>query len=200
MAERRTERDIKTVGIDFGSICTRIGFFEDGVFQAIEYMGDRKIPLYVAFDPIDDIIEIGAAAKNLAMTKPENTVFDLKSLIGRQFDDPVLQARLKFLPFSVKSVGNAPIIEIHHNGAKRELSAEEILCIFLRKLNVIAETFMGGENIDAVFTVPTTFNNIQRQIILNISSNAGFNVLRIINEPTAAAITYGMIAMTEELN
>ena len=154
-------------------------------------MGARTTPSYVAFTDSERLI--GDAAKNQTAMNPINTVFDAKRLIGRKFSDPQVQADIKEWPFKVKS-GDAekPMISVEFHGEQKEFSAEEISSMILVKMKEVAEAYLGKEVKNAVVTVPAYFNDSQRQATKDAAVIAGINCMRIINEPTAAAIAYGL--------
>ncbi|KAL3937259.1 MAG: hypothetical protein SGARI_002193, partial [Bacillariaceae sp.] len=153
--------------------------------------GNRTTPSYVAFTDQERVI--GDGAKSQAAMNPENTVFDAKRLIGRKFSDASVQSDLKHFPFEVASgPGGAPQIKVDFKGEKKSFKAEEVSSMVLSKMKEIAESYLGGEVKNAVITVPAYFNDSQRQATKDAGAIAGLNVLRIINEPTAAAIAYGL--------
>jgi L1 cell adhesion molecule like protein len=153
--------------------------------------GNRTTPSYVAFTDSERLI--GDAAKNQVARNPENTVFDAKRLIGRKFDDPIVQADAKLWPFKlVKGANDKPMIQVHYQGEDKKFHPEEISSMVLVKMKDTAEAYLGGKVADAVVTVPAYFNDSQRQATKDSGAIAGLNVLRIINEPTAAAIAYGL--------
>ena len=154
-------------------------------------MGARTTPSYVAFTDSERLI--GDAAKNQTAMNPINTVFDAKRLIGRKFSDPQVQGDIKEWPFKVKS-GDAekPMICVEFHGETKEFSAEEISSMILVKMKEVAEAYLGKEVKNAVVTVPAYFNDSQRQATKDAAVIAGINCMRIINEPTAAAIAYGL--------
>ena len=154
-------------------------------------MGARTTPSYVAFTDSERLI--GDAAKNQTAMNPVNTVFDAKRLIGRKYSDPQVQADIKDWPFKVKS-GDAekPMISVEFHGEQKEFSAEEISSMILVKMKEVAEAYLGKEVKNAVVTVPAYFNDSQRQATKDAAVIAGINCMRIINEPTAAAIAYGL--------
>ena len=162
-------------------------------------MGARTTPSYVAFTDSERLI--GDAAKNQTAMNPINTVFDAKRLIGRKFSDPQVQGDIKEWPFKVKS-GDAekPMISVEFHGEQKEFSAEEISSMILVKMKETAEGFLGKEVKNAVVTVPAYFNDAQRQATKDSGTIAGLNVMRIINEPTAAAIAYGLDKKSGEKN
>merc|ERR1712137_899465 len=161
--------------------------------------GNRTTPSYVAFNETERLI--GDAAKSQAAMNASNTVFDAKRLIGRKFTDPGVQADMKHWPFKVISgVGGTPIIEVEYKGETKKFKAEEISSMVLVKMKEIAEAYLGKEVKNAVVTVPAYFNDSQRQATKDAGSISGLNVLRIINEPTAAAIAYGLDKKGDEKN
>ena len=136
---------------------------------------------------------MGDAAKNQAAMNPTNTVFDAKRLIGRKIEDAIVQADMKLWPFGViKGVASKPMIQVQYKGETKEFSSEEISAMVLQKMKAIAESYLGTEVKNAVVTVPAYFNDSQRQATKDAGAISGLNVLRIINEPTAAAIAYGL--------
>ncbi|CDI75486.1 hypothetical protein, conserved [Eimeria praecox] len=180
------------VGIDLGTTYSCVGVWKnDGVEIIANDQGNRTTPSYVAFTDTERLV--GDAAKNQVARNPENTVFDAKRLIGRKFDDPAVQTDMKHWPFVVKAgPGDKPLIEVHYQGATKTFHAEEISAMVLMKMKEIAEAFLGKDVKEAVITVPAYFNDSQRQATKDAGTIAGLNVLRIINEPTAAAIAYGL--------
>jgi len=161
--------------------------------------GNRTTPSYVAFTETERLI--GDAAKSQAAMNAANTVFDAKRLIGRKFTDPGVQADMKHWPFKVVSgPGGTPIIEVEYKGETKQFKAEEISSMVLTKMKDIAEAYLGKEVNNAVVTVPAYFNDSQRQATKDAGAISGLNVLRIINEPTAAAIAYGLDQKGEEKN
>lgn len=180
------------IGIDLGTTYSCVGIWTNGRCEIIANdQGNRTTPSYVAFTDTERLI--GDAAKNQAALNPENTVFDAKRLIGRKFSDDTVQRDTKLLSYKVKAgADDKPIIEVSHKCEKKEFSAEEISSMILTKMREIGEAYSGSEIKDAVVTVPAYFNDSQRQATKDAGAIAGLNVLRIINEPTAAAIAYGL--------
>jgi len=165
--------------------------FQHGKVEIIAIdQGDRTTPSYVAFN--DTELLIGPAAKNQCAKNPQNTVFDAKRLIGRDFSDPAVQADAKHWPFAVTDHGGKPKVQVEFKGEEKEFWPEEISAMLLSKLRQDAESFLGEKVTDAVITVPAYFNDGQRQATKDAGLIAGLNVLRVVNEPTAAAIAYGL--------
>ena len=187
------------IGIDLGTTYSCVGWWKDNRCEIIANdQGNRTTPSYVTFTDKERII--GEGAKNQSSINPENTVFDAKRLIGRDFDDATLQSDLKHFPFEVKSKNNKPVIEVQYKNETKQFHPEEISSMVLTKMKETAEAYIGEEVKDAVVTVPAYFNDSQRQATKDAGSIAGLNVLRIINEPTAAAIAYGLDNHSVEKN
>ncbi|EFJ22627.1 hypothetical protein SELMODRAFT_443126 [Selaginella moellendorffii] len=180
------------VGIDLGTTYSCVGVWQhDRVEIIANDQGNRTTPSYVAFTDTERLI--GDAAKNQVALNPSNTVFDAKRLIGRKFSDPSVQADMKLWPFKViAGPSDKPMIVVTYKNEQKQFSAEEISSMVLTKMKEIAEVFVGKSVKDAVVTVPAYFNDSQRQATKDAGVIAGLNVLRIINEPTAAAIAYGL--------
>ena len=187
------------IGIDLGTTYSCVGWWKDSRCDIIANdQGNRTTPSYVAFTESERLI--GDGAKNQCSMNPENTVFDAKRLIGRKYDDISLQADIKQFPFKVSNDSNKPIIEVKYKGEDKKYKPEEISSMVLVKMKEIAEAYIGEKVTDAVVTVPAYFNDSQRQSTKDAGVIAGLNVLRIINEPTAAAIAYGLNNKDTEKN
>jgi len=182
----------RAVGIDLGTTYSCVGVWQhDRVEIIANDQGNRTTPSYVAFTETERLI--GDAAKNQVAMNPHNTVFDAKRLIGRRFQDPAVQDDIKHFPFKVICKdGDKPAIEVDFKGESKIFAPEEISAMVLMKMKEVAESFLGKEVKNAVITVPAYFNDSQRQATKDAGAITGLNVLRIINEPTAAAIAYGL--------
>jgi len=180
------------IGIDLGTTYSCVGVFKNGRVEIIANdQGNRITPSYVAFTPEGERL-IGDAAKNQLTTNPENTVFDIKRLIGRKFDESTVQQDIKFWPFKVANKANKPYVQIQVGSETKTFAPEEISAMVLIKMKEVAEAYLGKKVTHAVVTVPAYFNDAQRQATKDAGTIAGLNVMRIINEPTAAAIAYGL--------
>nr|AYV89192.1 heat shock cognate 71 kDa [Tetranychus evansi] len=179
------------IGIDLGTTYSCVGVFQHGKVEIIANdQGNRTTPSYVAFTDTERLI--GDAAKNQVAMNPSNSVFDAKRLIGRRFDDPMIQSDMKHWPFKVISVEGKPKIQVDFKGETKTFFPEEISSMVLTKMKETAEAYLGKPVNNAVITVPAYFNDSQRQATKDAGTIAGLNVMRIINEPTAAAIAYGL--------
>jgi heat shock protein 5 len=199
--EKKDEKNVGTViGIDLGTTYSCVGVFKNGRVEIIANdQGNRITPSYVAFTPEGERL-IGDAAKNQLTTNPENTVFDVKRLIGRRFDEPSVQHDIKFYPFKVINKNNRPQIQVNVGAETKTFTPEEISAMVLIKMKEVAEAYLGKKVTHAVVTVPAYFNDAQRQATKDAGTIAGLNVMRIINEPTAAAIAYGLDKKDGEKN
>ena len=179
------------VGIDLGTTYSCVGVWQHGKVEIIANdQGNRTTPSYVAFTETERLL--GDAAKNQVAMNPSNTVFDAKRLIGRKYDDDKIQQDLKHWPFKVISDSGKPKIQVEYKGELKRFAPEEISSMVLTKMKETAEAYLGTSIRDAVITVPAYFNDSQRQATKDAGAIAGLNVMRIINEPTAAALAYGL--------
>jgi heat shock 70kDa protein 1/2/6/8 len=185
-------KKVPGIGIDLGTTYSCVGVFQHGKVEILANdQGNRTTPSYVAFTDTERLI--GEAAKNQVAMNPTNTVFDAKRLIGRKYDDPSVTEDMKFWPFKIINENGKPKIEVEYKAEIKRFFPEEISSMVLVKMKEIAETYLGNSTVkDAVITVPAYFNDSQRQATKDAGTIAGLNVLRIINEPTAAAIAYGL--------
>lgn len=179
------------IGIDLGTTYSCVGVWKNGRVEIIANdQGNRTTPSYVAFNETERLI--GDAAKNQASVNPENTIFDAKRMIGKKFDDSTIQHDRSHWPFKISSKDGGIQIEATYKNEKKYFTPEEISSMVLTKLKETAEAYLGETVKDAVITVPAYFNDSQRQATKDAGTIAGLNVLRVINEPTAAAIAYGL--------
>lgn len=184
------------IGIDLGTTYSCVGVMKNGAVEIIANdQGNRTMPSYVSFG--DESIMIGESAKNEVTLNPTNTVFDAKRLIGRQFEDKVVVEDMKHWPFKVVPRNGKPYVEVKYKGEAKVFSPEEISAQVLIRMKETAESYLGQKVTKAVITVPAYFNDSQRQATKDAGAIAGLNVLRIINEPTAAALAYGLETSSE---
>eukprot|EP01147_Barroeca_monosierra_P007376 gene7379-514_t len=201
LAIAHAEEDVGTViGIDLGTTYSCVGVFKNGRVEIIpNEQGNRITPSYVAFTEDGERL-IGDAAKNQLTSNPENTIFDAKRLIGRNWNDQSVQRDKKFFPFEMKNRNDKPVIVVDTKDGRKEFQPEEISAMVLGKMKEVAEDYLGKKVTHAVITVPAYFNDAQRQATKDAGTIAGLNVMRIINEPTAAAIAYGLDKKEGEKN
>jgi len=182
---------VSSVGIDLGTTYSCVGVWQNDRVEIIPNdQGNRTTPSFVAFTDSERLI--GDAAKNQAAMNPTNTVFDAKRLIGRRFNDPEVQSDMKHWSFKVIEKSGKPYIQVEFKGETKDFTPEEISSMVLTKMKDTAEAYLGSKVTNAVITVPAYFNDSQRQATKDAGLISGLNVLRIINEPTAAAIAYGL--------
>jgi len=200
LAQAEEDEDVGTViGIDLGTTYSCVGVFQNGKVEIIaNEQGNRITPSYVAFTTNERLI--GDAAKNQVASNPANTVYDAKRLIGRKYTDRTVKADMKLWPFEVIDKDSKPYVRIDYKGKKQTFAAEEISAMVLTKMKNIAEDYLGKTVTHAVVTVPAYFDDSQRQSTKDAGTIAGLTVMRIINEPTAAAIAYGLDKNNKETN
>jgi len=200
LAQAEEDEEVGTViGIDLGTTYSCVGVFQNGKVEIIaNEQGNRITPSYVAFTTNERLI--GDAAKNQVASNPANTVYDAKRLIGRKYTDRTVKADMKLWPFEVIDKDTKPYVRIEYKGKKQTFAAEEISAMVLTKMKNIAEDFLGKTVTHAVVTVPAYFDDSQRQSTKDAGTIAGLTVMRIINEPTAAAIAYGLDKNNKETN
>jgi L1 cell adhesion molecule like protein len=181
----------RAIGIDLGTTYSCVGVWQNDHVEIIANdQGNRTMPSYVSFTAEERLI--GEAAKSSAANNPTNTIFDAKRLIGQKFSDPKVQSDMKHFSYTVVNKDDKPTIQVEYKGETKIFAPEEISSMVLGKMKETAEAFLGETVTDAVITVPAYFNDSQRQATKDAGAIAGLNVLRIINEPTAAAIAYGL--------
>merc|ERR1719159_313460 len=196
--EKETKVDT-VIGIDLGTTYSCVGVYQNGKVEIIaNEQGNRITPSYVAFTSSERLI--GDAAKNQVASNPENTVYDAKRLIGRKYSDRTVKADMKLWPFEVFDKDSKPYIRVDYKGKKQTFAAEEISAMVLTKMKTTAEDYLGKKITHAVITVPAYFDDSQRQSTKDAGTIAGLTVMRIINEPTAAAIAYGLDKQNRETN
>ena len=179
------------VGIDLGTTYSCVGTFQHGKVEIIANdQGNRTTPSYVGFTDTERLI--GDPAKNQVAINPTNTIFDAKRLIGRKFDDETVKSDMKHWPFKVIEHCGLPRLKVEYQSEEKVFTPEEISSMVLTKMKDTAEAYLGTAVTEAVITVPAYFNDSQRQATKDAGVIAGLTVLRIINEPTAAAIAYGL--------
>ncbi len=191
MSKKNQEIECPVIGIDLGTTYSCVGIYRNGQVDIIlNDMGNRITPSVVSFT--DEERLIGEAAKNQATINPANTVYAVKRLIGRKYNDKEIQHDKKYLPFSIVNQNSKPYIKVTQNGEENQYAPEQISAMILNKMRDIAETYLGTKVTNVVVTVPAYFNDGQRQATKDAGTIAGLNVVRILNEPTAAAIAYGL--------
>ncbi|EFN50655.1 hypothetical protein CHLNCDRAFT_144025, partial [Chlorella variabilis] len=197
--ETEQEKLGTVIGIDLGTTYSCVGVYKNGKVEIIANdQGNRITPSYVAFTDTERLI--GDAAKNQATVNPKRTVYDVKRLIGRKFSDAEVQRDAKLVSYNIVDKQSKPYIQVEVAGESKSFSPEEISAMILTKMKDTAEAFLGKTVKHAVVTVPAYFNDAQRQATKDAGVIAGLNVVRIINEPTAAAIAYGLDKKGKEQN
>jgi heat shock protein 1/8 len=192
-----TEEKGIAIGIDLGTTYSCVGVWQNDRVEIIANdQGNRTTPSYVAFT--DNERMIGDSAKNQAALNPNNTIFDAKRLIGRKYNDQHVQSDIKSFPFKVIDQDNKPLINVNYKNEIKNFQPEEISAMILVKMKEIAEAYLGHDVKNAVVTVPAYFNDAQRAATKDAGTIAGLNIIRIINEPTAAAIAYGLDKKTDK--
>ncbi len=193
----KSELDGETIGIDLGTTYSCVGIWQDDKVEIIANdQGNRTTPSWVAFNESEKLV--GESAKNQYNMNPENTIFDVKRFMGQKFQDQSVQNEMKHMPYEVfAGKNNNPTLRVHYKNEKTDFSPQEISAFILEKMKSTAESYLGKEVKNAVITVPAYFNDAQRQATKDAGSICGLNVLRIINEPTAAAIAYGLDKKSE---
>jgi len=188
----KPELDGETIGIDLGTTYSCVGVWQDNNVEIIANdQGNRTTPSWVAFNENEKLV--GESAKNQYNSNPENTIYDVKRFMGQKFQDTNVQNEMKHMPYKVVSgKNNNPMLCVEYKNEKKEFSPQEISAFILEKMKSTAESYLGKEVKNAVITVPAYFNDAQRQATKDAGAICGLNVLRIINEPTAAAIAYGL--------
>lgn len=180
------------IGIDLGTTYSCVAIWKNNRVEIIANdQGNRTTPSFVAFTDTERLV--GDGAKNQVASNTKNTLFDVKRLIGRKFSDRGVQEDIKHMPFKVFTKGDdKPYIEVDYMNEKKVFAPEEISAIVLKKMKETAEEYLGTPVKNAVITVPAYFNDSQRQATKDAGIIAGLNVLRIINEPTASALAFGL--------
>jgi len=179
------------IGIDLGTTYSCVAVYQNGHVDIIANdQGNRTTPSWVSFTETERLV--GEGAKNAALTNLQNTVYDTKRLIGRMFDDSTVQSDMKHFAYKVVEKDSKPHVQVNYLNEEKQFAPEEIAAMVLGKMKSYAESYLGQEVKNAVITVPAYFNDAQRQATKDAGLIAGLNVLRIINEPTAAAIAYGL--------
>lgn len=186
------------IGIDLGTTYSAVGVYQNGKVEIIANdQGNRTTPSYVAFTGHERLV--GDAAKNQATMNPKNTIYDAKRMIGRRFNEPTVQSDMQLWSYDVVAdKDNRPQIKVNYKDEDHHFYPEEVSAMVLGKMKEIAEAYLGHPVTDAVITVPAYFGDSQRQATKDAGAIAGLNVLRIINEPTAAAIAYGLDSVSKK--
>jgi heat shock protein 1/8 len=182
---------VDCIGIDLGTTFSCVGVFQNGKVEIVANdQGDRTTPSFISFTDTERLV--GTGAKNMAASNSKNTCFDVKRIIGREWDDPIVQQEIKHYPYTVKNKNGRPCVEVEFKGETKEFTPEQLSAMILEKMKKTAEDYLGYEVKSAVITVPAYFNDAQRTATKDAGTIAGLEVKRVINEPTAAAIAYGL--------
>jgi len=186
------------IGIDLGTTYSCVGVWKNGQCEIIANdQGNRTTPSWVSFGQEERLV--GDGAKSASTSNPTNTIYDVKRFMGRKFSDPIVQEEIKRVPYKViRSEGDRIKVEVEYKGETKQFSPEEISAMILSNMKETAESYLGAKVTKAVVTVPAYFNDAQRQATKDAGAIAGLEILRIINEPTAAAIAYGLDKVNEE--
>ena len=199
-SERSGKIEAPVIGIDLGTTYSCVGIFKNGRVEIIpNQLGNRITPSFVGFSE-DGSIQVGEEAKYQSPSNPQNSVYSVKRLIGRRFTDKEIQHDMKLLPYDIVDKDGKPYIRIRRSSGDKDLAPEEISAQILKKMKEIAETYLGREVKNAVITCPAYFNDAQRQATKDAGTIAGLNVVRILNEPTASALAYGLDKKDGERN
>jgi L1 cell adhesion molecule like protein len=191
-----TKKSKYALGIDLGTTYSCVSVLKGGSVEVIaNSMGNRTTPSYVAFTDTERLV--GDAAKNQAAMNPCNTISVAKRLIGRKFKDLSVQSDMKLLSYNIIEKNDKLLIKAEYKNETKTFTPEEISAMILTNMKEVAESYLGETVTDAVITVPAYFNDSQRQSTKDAGRIAGLNVLRIINEPTASAIAYGLDKKTD---
>ena len=197
--EKKQIMTVKALGVDLGTTNSCSAVFENNKVEVIAHTttGNRTVPSWVSFNPETGERLVGEAAKNQVVSNPKNTIFDAKRFIGRTWDDPVVQKNKTHLTCNLVEKNNKPHFEVEIKGEKKLFTPEEISAMVMGEMKSITEAYLGYELKKVVVTIPAYFNDSQRQATKDACAIAGLEVLRLIQEPTAASIAYGLDKMKE---
>jgi len=185
------------IGIDLGTTYSCVAVFRNNTVEIIaNSQGNRTTPSWVSFGESERLV--GEAAKSASTSNPSNTIYDVKRLMGRKYSDAVVQKEIKNFPYKVIDDNDRCKVEVTYKGEVKQFSPEQISAMILENMKETAEAYLGQKVRNAVITVPAYFSDAQRQATKDAGAIAGLNVLRIINEPTAAAIAYGLDKVNDE--
>ena len=185
------------IGIDLGTTYSCVAVFRNNTVEIIaNSQGNRTTPSWVSFGESERLV--GEAAKSASTSNPSNTIYDVKRLMGRKYSDAVVQKEIKNFPYKVIDDNDRCKVEVTYKGEVKQFSPEQISAMILENMKETAEAYLGQKVRNAVITVPAYFSDAQRQATKDAGAIAGLNVLRIINEPTTAAIAYGLDKVNDE--